>query len=84
MPYIDKESRGKFDVMIADASMIDNCGELNYVMSKICLAYIKKKGLKYQNINDVMGALTGVQLELYRRVWADYEDTKIESNGDIF
>jgi Zn-dependent M28 family amino/carboxypeptidase len=83
MPYIKQEDRSKFEILIADAQMIENCGELNYVISKICLQYLKTKGMKYQNINDIMGALYGVQHELYRRVYANYEDQKVIENGDI-
>ncbi|MDC3283262.1 hypothetical protein OAV41_01680 [Planctomycetota bacterium] len=46
--------------------------------------YIKYGGLNYQQCNDVMGALTGAQLEFYRRFVADYEDTKIRDNGDVY
>jgi len=40
--------------------------------------------LRYQNINDLLGALEGAKLELYRRVAAPYEDEKVESNGDVY
>jgi hypothetical protein len=38
----------------------------------------------YQTCNDVMGALTGANMEFYRRFVADYEDTKIRDNGDVY
>lgn len=83
MPYIKMEDRLKFNTLICEANKIDNCGDLNYVVSNLCLEYLKKKGKRYQNINDIMGALTCVQQELYRRVFAPYEDEKIVENGDI-
>lgn len=90
MPYIKPEDREKFKsptdgyCIIEDlAGIIENCGELNYVITVICQNYIKQKGLRYQNINDVVGALEGAKLELYRRVASKYEDAKIEENGDV-
>jgi hypothetical protein len=50
----------------------------------ICQDYIKDKGLSYQTLNDVLGALEGCKLELYRRQVAPYEDKKIQANGDVY
>lgn len=83
MPYIEPIDRVKFNELIQEAGKLENCGELNYVISKVCLQYLNKKGLKYQHINDIIGALEGSKLELYRRVASPYENLKIESNGDI-
>lgn len=60
-----------------------NAGELNYVFTRISLDYIKRFGENYQHWNDVIGALEGAKLELYRRYIAPYEDQKIQQNGDI-
>jgi hypothetical protein len=84
MPYIKPEDRKKFEFLLDAATQIDNCGDLNYVVSKICLQYLRKKGKKYQNINDIMGALTCVQHELYRKCFGIYEDEKEKENGTIF
>lgn len=83
MPYIKQEDRRKFDALLSQAYNIENCGDLNYVVSKLCLGYLNTKGKRYQNINDIMGALTCVQAELYRRVVGPYEQEKIIENGDI-
>ena len=97
MPYISQEARDKFirqecggmqtindiDEIIELAKKIENCGELNYVITVIAQAYIKQKVLRYQNINDVIGALEGAKMELYRRVASSYEDEKIKENGDV-
>jgi hypothetical protein len=34
--------------------------------------------------NDVIGALECCKLELYRRMVAPYENTKIKENGDVY
>lgn len=59
-------------------------GDLNYVIYSIVKKYIEKHGLKYHRINDFIGGvLTCCQLELYRRMAANYEDAAIDKNGDI-
>ena len=86
MPYIKKEDRNK--LMWIDSAIEDNppetAGEMQYVVALLIHHYIRHNGLNYQQCNDVMGALTGAQLEFYRRFVADYEDTKIRDNGDVY
>jgi len=87
MPYIEKKDREKFhtdvDLIKQVAEKIETCGELNYVFTLICQQYLLKKGIRYQNINDIVGALEGCKLEFYRRIASHYEDDKILSNGDV-
>lgn len=85
MPYIEKKDRSKFDDYISGIRQerINTPGELNYLVSMLVQKYIECNGLRYQQINDVVGALEGAKLEFYRRVASTYEDNKIASNGDI-
>ncbi len=80
MPYIPQDKRPNLNT---ENLHPQNAGELNFVISQICAQYLKDKGLKYQHLNDIMGALEGVKAELYRRVAVPYEDKKIQENGDI-
>lgn len=84
MPYIKKNDR---DVIykqgLLDPEMITSAGELNYVFSIIMQKYIESKGERYQNYNDIMGAIEGAKLELYRRHIGPYENNAINKNGDI-
>ncbi len=80
MPYITKESRRRLEAGLVRA---DNPGDLNYQITKLCLQYLADKGLRYQHFNDIMGALEGAKLELYRRHVGPYEDIKIKENGDV-
>jgi hypothetical protein len=80
MPYIT-EARQK---EIGAGSEPENCGELNYVLTMIVLGYHKRKGARYQTINDVIGALEGAKAEFQRRIVAPYEDAKILENGDVY
>jgi len=78
MPYIKKEDRIALDMRDPE-----NAGELNYLFTVIALRYLKNHGYRYQRMNDIMGALEGCKLEIYRRHFGPYEDTKIAENGDV-
>jgi len=83
MPYIKQEDRERLD-NINFKDDIETPGELNYLVTQLVLTYIRKHGLNYQHVNDVVGALEGAKLEFYRRVAAGYEDVKIKENGDVY
>lgn len=80
MPYIDKERRdnlGRYGQPI-------NAGELNYRITQIVKEYLEKHGESYQIYNDILGVLSAIPQELYRRKIAPYEDKKIKENGDVY
>lgn len=81
MPYIKQERRKE---LVAGSLPIETPGELNFKFTSDINYYIVNKGLSYQTINDIVGALEGAKLEFYRRVAAPYEDTKIKENGDVY
>lgn len=78
MPYIKKEdrSRARFDPITV--------GELNFAITRLILHYVNLKGLSYQTINDIKGALGCAWDEFYRRKVVSYEDKKIKENGDVY
>ena len=78
MPYIEKKLRD--DALIFP----DNPGDLNFAITTIVNTYLRRKGLRYEHLNAAIGALECAKLELYRRVAAPYEDTKIAENGDVY
>mgnify|MGYP001405168626 CR=1 FL=1 len=67
MPYILMEDRPKYE------------GALSTLIATLKEAY----PLRYFNINRAMGVLEACKLEHYRRVAAPYEDTIIQTNGDV-
>jgi len=81
MPYIDRETK---DALLHGEITPQNAGQLNYVITKKILEFLKTKGESYQAFNDVLGVLTATPLELYRRRIAYYEDKKIKDNGDVY
>ena len=80
MPYVMKDRREILDKNNSPLS----AGELNYLITKMCIKFIKTHELSYQILNDVIGALEGAKLEFYRRTVAPYENTKIRGNGDVY
>lgn len=82
MPYIKREKRE--ELWEVDFNWPDTPGELNYMFSQLARNYCDSKGLSYQTINDIVGALEGAKLEFYRRVAVSYEEEAIKRNGDLY
>lgn len=80
MPYIKYEDREA----LVGAREPETAGELNYALTLLCQTYFDNLGGRYQQINDIIGALEGCKLEFYRRLVSVYEDKKIEENGDVY
>ena len=78
MPYIDPKRRIDAEVLPRDA------GELNFRLTKVIVRYLNFKGESYQTYNDIIGALEGAKLEIYRRLIVPYEDIKCKENGDVY
>jgi len=87
MPYIKHEQRVKLESLIQsfkDKMYMDplSAGELNYIITQISLAFLQN--VSYTELNEVVGILECVKQEFYRRVVAEYEDEKIQENGDVY
>jgi hypothetical protein len=85
MPYLkkaDKENLNKI-VKAMKSTKVSTAGELNFLITTLIHEYLKTKGLNYQHINDIVGALDGAKVEFQRRVVGPYEDVKIQDNGDV-
>jgi hypothetical protein len=85
MPYIKPEKRKVFKKPLGDMlAFINDEGDLNYVISKLCLKYLRmKEPTSYALLNEIVGVLESAKLEFYRRRVLPYEDVKINENGDI-
>lgn len=81
MPYIKAERRADLS---HKGPMPTNAGELNYAVTSLVDWYLVAHGKRYATLNEVIGVLECAKLELYRRVAAPYEDTKIAENGDVY
>jgi len=79
MPYISKKNRTDLENRLPN-----NPGELQYLMAVMFKEYIYHHGLRYQTINDIMGALAGAQMEFYRKVVVPFEEKKLAKNGGVY
>ena len=80
MPYIDKKRRKEIKRPVCD---VRNAGELNHLLTLMIFNYLPDAP-RYQDYNEVMGVLTCMQMEFYRRLVAPYEDKKRAEWGDVF
>ena len=83
MPYI-RDILGTRDGLLDGETLPGSAGDLNFLFTHHINVFLKWRGLSYSNINEAVGALECAKLELYRRVAAPYEDTKIAENGDVY
>ena len=92
MPYIHPHWREQFDQQIhgitlnirekvRDEGEPSYFGILNYVITSIILETIPRK--KYHVIAGITGVLQNIITEFYRKYVVDYENLKIEENGDL-
>ena len=80
MPYIDREARER----LGRGGLAEEAGELNYQITLLVDDYLSRKGLRYAHLNEVVGVLECAKLEVYRRIAADYEDSKRNENGEVY
>lgn len=84
MPYISPAVREVIDPHIQPLSEnIRTAGDLNYAVTRLALQFLEGRGLGYGNISEVIGTLHLVASEMERRLISEFEDRKIEENGDV-
>jgi len=88
MPYIKREERSVYQEHIAElARLVPNermsrPGHMNYIIS-LLLNKVYGSDIRYADHNEIIGLLSCVQAEFYRRYTAPYEDEKVISEGDL-
>lgn len=80
MPYLSQERRKQ---LMLNSELPNSPGDLNYRLTMEVLRFLGDAP-NYERFNAVVGALECCKLELYRKMVAPYEDTKIEANGDVY
>ena len=85
MPYVLQDpNRNALDPHLSALSeQIKNEGDLNYVVTRLSLQLLLRKGLNYANLDAGMGMFLCCLLEMYTRIGRMYEDLKIQQNGDV-
>ena len=89
MPYIAPEGRNRLQIYLTALSEMmaqdeDFAGDFNFIICTLANEHLNRVGIRYKNLNRIIGALECSKLEIYRRVAAEYEDAKAEQNGDLF
>jgi hypothetical protein len=86
MPYIDKGRRLLLQpsTEVGGDKEVTSAGELNYMITMLCLDYLKQTGYSYSTLNSIVGALECAKQEFYRRAAVPYEDIKMRQNGDVY
>ena len=84
MPYISKKREQELWGESIGSSDLDSAGDLNYWITDVIMRYTEHKGLSYQTLNDVSGALTECLAEYRRRVISHYEQKKAKINQDVY
>ena len=86
MPYIKQDERKHFDMyidMLADLFVDAAPGQRNYIITRL-LSKALANECTYNSLNEIIGVLECVKLEVYRRITAPYEDKKRDENGEVF
>lgn len=87
MPYITQYRRGEIDIELVAERLNwtpSNAGDFNFVVSTFIANYIRANGLKYANVNEMIGALECAKMELNRVIIGPYEDIKIAENSGVY
>jgi hypothetical protein len=90
MPYIPQTRRDEIHNELFDNETggigwaPQNAGDLNFLVTCFIDNYILEHGVRYANVNEMIGALECCKLELYRILIAPYEDVKIAENGGVY
>ena len=90
MPYIPQTRRDEIHNELLDDEngginwAPQNAGDLNFLITCFIDNFIIERGVRYANLNEMMGTLECCKLELYRILIAPYEDIKIDENGGVY
>lgn len=63
MPYVEDSARRRLDA----GGIPENAGELNYVITRTVNEYLSHEDIRYRHINDVVGVLECIRLDLYNQ-----------------
>jgi len=83
MPYIKKELRGHYDIIINNLPKIENKGDLEYCIFKLIKKYMSTREYRYSNLHEAVYATIHAGEEFKRRYLDLREDKAIIENGDI-
>lgn len=87
MPYISGNKRQRLQPFLdsfKDLGILE-AGEINYLFTSMLIIQTENASrISYDLLNSFLGVLESIKLEFYRRMVSEYEDSKIQQNGDIY
>lgn len=88
MPYIAPSDRDRLRPVLDEFSKAlkerkMTAGELNYLVTAMCIHFMSSRGENYAVHNEVVGVLECARQEYCRRWVSPYEDAKLRENGDL-
>ena len=83
MPYIDKEKRGKYNLIIDNLPEIETKGDLEYCVFKLMKKFMSTRKQRYTFLHDCCYAVMHCADEFRRRFLDIRENNAREKNGDI-
>jgi len=87
MPYIDRPKRPSLDEalepVLKKIALGRSKGEMNYMLTRMVLAWLRARGHSYDAISDTQAVLEDVRSEIHDRIMRPYEDKKRAENGDV-
>lgn len=85
MPYTERTpERDACEDRLRDIADALDVGGLTWAVTILVDEWVSGSGVQYARLAHAVGALECAKLELYRRVAAPYEDTKVRLNGDVY
>ena len=89
MPYIKQTYRDRLEPALqnlikelAGHNLLIS-GVITYLITRLILNYLGPRPT-YESIAVAVGILETAKLELYRKLGAPYENSKIDENGDVY
>ena len=86
MPYVDKDSRKKYEIVdkeIASLDSIETKGDLEYLVFRLMVKFMVTREKRYSTLHDVVYAVAHASDEYRRRYLDVRENEALEANGDI-
>lgn len=85
MPHIQEAQKPQIDIRVETLSRyVETKGQLNYAISKLLEAYVLRKGVNYDTLDEARAQAHGAAVEFERLILGPYEDKKIEENGNAY
>ena len=81
MPYIEPHRRV---ILNNHDDSPQTIGEMNYLITRQLLFWLKGRKESYTNYNEVIGMLECVKQEFYRRMVVPHEEKKKGENSDVY